>query len=86
MREISSEEYAEYVEDVICTSLEDALMGAFEYIAKHFGCIEDYDERITASRNMSWAFQEGCEATWRDQAIELFELYGLDVRPDEREW
>lgn len=86
MRVISSKEYAEWVEDVICNSLEDALMGAFEYITKHFGCIEDYDERSIASNNMACAFQFGCEATWRDQAIELFEMYGMDVKSDGRDF
>ena len=86
MREISSKEYTLMVEDIICDSLVDALRGAFDYIARHLGCIEDYDERQIAAEKMVCAFQEGCEATWRDQAIELFEMYGMDVRSDGKEW
>lgn len=86
MRTISSKEYAQMVEDTICNSLADALQSAFDYITRHLGCIEDYDERQIAAEKMVCAFQEGCEATWRDQAIELFEMYGMDVVPDGKEW
>lgn len=86
MREIDSKQYALDVEDVICGSLEDALRGAFDYITRHLDCIVEYDERQVMAERMVSAFQMGCEATWRDQAIELFEMYGLDVRPDGKEW
>ena len=86
MREIDSKEYANEVEDVICNSLEDALFGAFDYITRHMGCIEDYDERQVKAQQMVAAFMCGPEATWRDQTIELFEMYGMDVVSDGTEW
>lgn len=86
MREISSERYANEVEDVICAGLEDALRGAFDYITRHLGCIEDYDERQVAAECMVAAFQAGVEATWRDQAVKLFEIYGMDVTSDGRDF
>ena len=86
MREISSREYALNVSDVVSDSIEDALMGAFELITRKMGCIADYDERQVKSAEMIAAFQMGIGATWRDQAIELFEHYGLDVKPDGKEW
>lgn len=79
MREISSKTYAEEVEDVIWNSLKDALVGAFDYITRHMGCIEDYDERQVKAQQMAEAFDAGIAATWRDQAIELFEMYGMDI-------
>ena len=82
MRIISSKKYAEVVEDTICECLENAIEDAFDIIAKELGCIADYDERQSAAIGMVNAFQYGMEATWRDQTIELFELYGIDVRPD----
>lgn len=85
-RQISSKEYAEMVEDVISDSIEDALRGAFDYITRKLGCIPDYDERQVAAENMIGAFQMGCGATWRDQAIELFEMNGMDVTSDGSEF
>ena len=86
MREISSKRYAMEVEDIICESLENALMSAFDLITKNLGCIEDYDERQLRALDMVIAFQYGPEATWRDQVIWLFEEYGMDVCPDGKDW
>ena len=86
MRKISSKQYAEMVEDVISNSIEDALRGAFDYITRHLGCIEGYDERQVAAERMIGTFQMGCGATWRDQAIKLFELNGMDVKSDGRDF
>ena len=86
MRTISSKEYAREIEDTICGCLEDALKRAFDYITKSLGCIEDYYERDMRANDMIDAFQMGAQATWRDQAIELFERYGMDVKPDGKEW
>lgn len=82
MRTIDSKTYAEEVEDVIWNSLKDALIGAFDYITRHMGCIEDYDERQVKAQQMAEAFDAGIAATWRDQAIELFEMYGMDIKSD----
>ena len=86
MRTISGEEYANSVSDVVSDSIEDALKGAFDYITRHMGCIEDYYERQVKTQEMIAAFQMGMGATWRDQAVELFEMYGMDVKPDGKEW
>ena len=86
MREISSKRYAELVEDTITDSLKDALLGAFDYITRHLDCIADYDERSVRGQEMLEAFQMGIESTWRDQAIELFEHYGMDVTSDGRDF
>lgn len=86
MREISSKEYAEVVEDTTSDLLEAALGAAFMYVMKKLKCFADESELQAAKDDMIAAFQMGCGATWRDQAIELFELYGLDVRPDGKDW
>ena len=86
MRTINGEEYATKVVDVICESLENALYSAFIDITRELGCIEDYDEREKQAINVVGSFQYGCEATWRDQAIEMFEHWGMDVQPDGKEW
>ena len=84
MREISSKEYAEMVEDTIFGSLEDALRDAFDFIMKTYGM--EYAERQVKAENMVTAFYWGFGDTWRDQAIELFEMYGMDVKPDGRDF
>lgn len=79
MREISSKEYALNVDDVIWGSLKDCLANTLDLLADIHGFTPRTDEMMTA-------FDMGFAATWRDQAIELFEMYGLDVRPDGKEW
>lgn len=86
MRAISSKEYAEVVEDTICGRLEDAVGYSFEFIFRELGIAPDYDERQVLLQSAMDSFQCDIEATWRDQMIELFESYGLDVESDGREW
>ena len=79
MREISSKEYALNVEDVVWGALADGLLHAYELLSD----IHGFDPR---TGDVETAFDMGIAATWRDQAIELFEQYGLDVQPDGKEW
>lgn len=83
---ISSKEYALEVSDIVSDSIEDALMRAFDYITKRFGCIEDYDTREVRSLEMIDEFQERLGAEWRGQAIGLFEEFGMDIQPDGSDW
>ena len=81
MKEISSKEYASLVEDVVWGCLKDGLLHAYELLAEIHGFDGEYP-----TESIEDAFDMGIAATWRDQAIELFEMYGLDVRPDGKEW
>lgn len=81
MREISSKEYALNVDDVVWGCLKDGLLHAYGLLADMYGFEGEYPIESVGD-----AFDMGIAATWRDQAIELFEMYGLDVRPDGKEW
>lgn len=84
MRVISSKEYARNVDDVICESLSNALYSAFDEIMCEYGM--GYDERQVNAMKMLVAADFGLISKWRDQVVELFEQYGMNIRPDEKEW
>ena len=79
MREISSKEYAELVDDVVTGELEQAVRN----IARRVGL---NTESYMIVNDVVGGFWDGPMATVRDQVIELLELNGLDVRSDGREY
>ena len=82
MREISSREYANEVEDVICGHLERAVGSAWNEIAKAYG-IPNSAETV---ENVMASFACGIGPAVRDSLIETFEFWGMDVRSDGRDY
>lgn len=87
MRVISSKEYAEMVEDTICLNIEDAIEVAYGYLARSYDFCDDYYERERRALAISEELREsGAIARIRDEAIKLFEKYGMDIRPDGKDF
>lgn len=79
MRKISGKEYAEFVDDVITGCLEKAVDDSARQIARHFGLEIKVDNAVSG-------FWFGPMATVRDQIVELFEMNGMDIKPDNYDW
>ena len=79
MREISSKEYAELVDDVVTDELEQAVSN----IARRVGL---NTKTYVNVNDVVGGFWFGPMATVRDQVIELLELNGMDVRSDGRDY
>lgn len=84
MKEVSSKEYALFVEDAIENALEATLYVVYNRIARNFGF-----ERVMAGESedrFEDVYRSGYAAEMRDVAIRFFEEVGMDVRPDGEEW
>ena len=87
MREISSREYAEMVEDTITNGIENAICSAFDFIAREYGFMPDYYEREkTAFRICDELWACGALSAIRDETIAQFEKHGMDVTSDGRDF
>lgn len=84
MSEISSRDYALMVEDKIEDDIEARLYVTYNALGKRFGFPPILGE--SAESRFSEMFRDGYAAKMRDLAIEFFEEYGFDVRPDGRSW
>ena len=81
MREISSKEYALRVSGEVEYAIEDALYDVLTSLSRRYG-FETFEHKS----DFNDAFIDGYAATMRDQAIELLEECGLDVRPDGKDY
>jgi len=79
MREISSKQYAEMVDDVVTGELEQAVRNITRRVGLNVKCYMNVNDVVGA-------FWFGPMATVRDQVIELMELNGLDVTSDGRDF
>ncbi len=80
MREISSKEYTEQVGDLIEGAICDSLFNIYNRLAGKYGF-----EKATFDEFWSY-YCDGHIGDLRDNAIELFEELGMDIRPDGKEW
>ena len=81
MREVSSREYATYIQDEIEQTIEVDMFDLFNSLAKTYGFRPqgEFDE-------FSAVYYDGYAATIREEVIKMFEELGMDVRPDGRSW
>ena len=79
MRTISSEKYALLVDDVVTSNIEWAIIRIVNEVNINCGLKMPPGE-------VAKEFWLDSMATVRNQVIELLELNGLDVRPNDEEW
>lgn len=80
MREISSKEFAQEIEDEIMFSVADTLHPVFNRLAERYGF-----EKVGYER-FSDKLYDCHYGELRDYIIEWFEACGMDIRPDDEEW
>lgn len=100
MRTLSVDDYINGVALPIEEAIEDALFDVFKWLAEYHGFEIPADDETTyslslgAEDGLEWRrycsfhdwYKEDYRSEFRDKAIELFELMGMDVRPESEEW
>jgi hypothetical protein len=84
MREISSKEFANMVEDKITNDIEARLYVTYNALAETFGFPRIVGE--LAEERFSELFADGYAAEMRDIAIRFFEEFGMPVKSDGRDF
>jgi len=93
MREISQDEYMRAVEVPIENAIEDALFNVLTGLSLAYGFyipLEPEKKYPQSVQNRRFEFfhsyyMDGFFGEFREKAIELFELVGMDIRPENEE-
>lgn len=79
---ISSERYAECIDDNICGAIEDALLRSFDSALIDLTTLDYYERETLCDKARDFLQESGNEAMIRDTFIQIFERFGLNVEPD----